>query len=130
MNAIEVGDIVQLKSGGPKMTVSAISTTMGGDDAARMVRLVRGHKKVGRPFSVNVAEDFRLRGEPRMSWSTRNAGTEWTSEQDQLLKKLAKQDTPTPVIGFKIGRTPGAIYTRASELGVSLMPPNPHHKKK
>lgn len=65
-----------------------------------------------------------------MSWSTRNSGKEWTDEQVQQLKKLAKQDTPTRVIGFKLGRTPEAIYTRASEEGISLMPPNPRHKKK
>jgi hypothetical protein len=65
-----------------------------------------------------------------MSWSTRNTGKEWTAEQVQALKKLAKEDTPTPVIGFKLGRTPAAIYSRASEEGISLMPPNPHHKKK
>jgi hypothetical protein len=61
---------------------------------------------------------------------TRNSGTEWTADDDRQLKKLAKQDTPTPVIGLKLGRTPAAIYTRASEKGVSLMPPNPHHKRK
>jgi hypothetical protein len=60
----------------------------------------------------------------------RNTGKAWTSADEQALKKLAKQDTPTPVIGLKLGRTPGAIYTKASELGVSLMPPNPHHKRK
>jgi hypothetical protein len=65
-----------------------------------------------------------------MSWSTRNSGKEWTDEQIQQLKKLAKQDTPTPVIGFKLGRTPDAIYNRASQEGISLMPPNPHHKRK
>ena len=65
-----------------------------------------------------------------MSWSTRNSGKEWTTVQVQELRKLAKQDTPTPVIGFKLGRTPAAIYSRASEEGISLMPPNPHHKKK
>jgi hypothetical protein len=65
-----------------------------------------------------------------MSWSTRNSGKEWTAEEVQTLKKLAKQDTPTPVIGFKLGRTPDAIYNRASQEGISLMPPNPHHKKK
>jgi hypothetical protein len=65
-----------------------------------------------------------------MAWSERNSGKEWTEADIALLKKLAKQDTPTPVIGFKMGRTTGAIYSRASEEGVSLMPPNPHHKRK
>ncbi len=58
----------------------------------------------------------------------RNSGTEWTAADVRELKRLAKQDTPTPVIGLKLGRTPSAIYTRASEEGISLMPPNPHHK--
>jgi hypothetical protein len=60
----------------------------------------------------------------------RNSGTEWTTEDVRELKRLAKEDTPTPVIGLKLGRTPTAIYTRASEEGISLMPPNPHHKRR
>jgi hypothetical protein len=65
-----------------------------------------------------------------MSWSKRNSGKAWDDDQVRQLKKLAKQDTPTPVIGFKLGRTPASIYKKASEEGISLMPPNPHHKKK
>jgi len=60
----------------------------------------------------------------------RNSGTEWTTKDDQNLRLYARQDTPTPVIGLKLGRTPAAIYSRASQLGISLMPPNPHHKRK
>jgi len=60
----------------------------------------------------------------------RNSGTEWTTADVRELKRLAKEDTPTPVIGLKLGRTPAAIYTRASEEGISLMPPNPHHKRR
>jgi hypothetical protein len=65
-----------------------------------------------------------------MPYYTRNKGTEWTDDEIKKLKELAKGDTPTPVIGFKLGRTPAAIYSKASEEGISLMPPNPHHKKK
>lgn len=65
-----------------------------------------------------------------MSWSTRNNGKEWTPTDIQQLKKLAKEDTPTRVIGFKMGRTPNAIYERASQEGISLMPPNRPHKNK
>ena len=65
-----------------------------------------------------------------MSWSTRNSGKEWTAEDIRELRKLAKQDTPTPVIGFKLGRTPNAVYSIASQEGISLMPPNPHHKRR
>ena len=64
-----------------------------------------------------------------MAWYTRNSGKEWKPAEIRKLKELAKGDTPTPVIGFKLGRTPAAIYNRASEEGISLMPPNPHHKR-
>jgi hypothetical protein len=60
----------------------------------------------------------------------RNTGKQWTTQDVQALRQLANQDTPTPVIGLKLGRTPAAIYTKASEEGISLMPPNPHHRRK
>jgi hypothetical protein len=60
----------------------------------------------------------------------RNSGKDWTTKDERLLKEFAKEDTPTPVIGLKLGRTPAAVYKKASELGVSLMPPNPHHRRK
>lgn len=60
----------------------------------------------------------------------RNSGKPWSAEEEKQLKLLAKQDTPTPVIGVKLGRTVAAIYSHASQMQVSLEPPNPHHKKK
>jgi hypothetical protein len=65
-----------------------------------------------------------------MAWYTRNTGKAWKPTDVKQLRELAKGDTPTPVIAFKLGRTPAAIYSRASEEGISLMPPNPHHKHK
>lgn len=59
-----------------------------------------------------------------MSKSTRNSGNAWTSADDAQLKKLARENTPTRVIGLKLGRTESAVYSRASELGVSLKPTN------
>ncbi|HZR57046.1 MAG TPA: hypothetical protein VFA74_09260 [Terriglobales bacterium] len=61
---------------------------------------------------------------------TRNTGKPWTDDDVKQLKSLAKGDTPTPVIGLKLGRTPAAVYKKASEEGISLMPPNPHHKRR
>jgi hypothetical protein len=58
----------------------------------------------------------------------RNSGKPWTEAEVKQLQKLADQDTPTPVIGLKLGRTPAAIYAKASQEEISLMPPNPHHK--
>lgn len=60
----------------------------------------------------------------------RNSRKPWTEENVRQLEELAKQDTPTPVMGVKLGRTVAAVYSKASQEGISLMPPNPHHKRK
>lgn len=67
-----------------------------------------------------------------MSKSTRNSGKQWTSSDDRTLRDLAKQNTPTRVIGFKMGRTEDAVRSRASDKGVSLKPTNqsPYNWKK
>lgn len=59
-----------------------------------------------------------------MSKSTRNTGARWTPSQVSELRKLARGNTPTRVIGLKLGRTPAAIQNKASEKGISLNPPN------
>jgi hypothetical protein len=59
-----------------------------------------------------------------MSKSTRNSGKPWTAGDRQHLKSLAKQNTPTRVIGLKLGRTPGAVQSQASKQGTSLKPTN------
>lgn len=59
-----------------------------------------------------------------MSKSTRNFGKEWNNSEKKELKSLAKQNTPTRVIGLKLGKSPDSIYSKASELGISLKPTN------
>lgn len=59
-----------------------------------------------------------------MSKSTRNSGKQWTSSDVSQLKTLAKQNTPTRVIGLKLGRTENAVRTKASEEHISLKPTN------
>jgi hypothetical protein len=59
-----------------------------------------------------------------MSKSTRNSGKAWTSQSKQQLRQLAAQNTPTRVIGLKLGRTPASIYTQAAKQNTSLEPPN------
>lgn len=61
-----------------------------------------------------------------------NHGKPWTPSADKQVKQLAAENTPTRVIGLKTGRTEGAIYSRAAELGVSLKPTNqsPYNRKK
>lgn len=53
-----------------------------------------------------------------------NQGKVWTPTQEAHLKKLAKGNTPSPLIGYKLGRTPAAIQSKAQELNVSLKPVN------
>lgn len=54
----------------------------------------------------------------------RKLSTPWTSADDQQLRLLAAQNTPTRVIGLKLGRSAAAIHTRAGQLGLSLKPVN------
>lgn len=67
-----------------------------------------------------------------MSKSNRNSRKSWTNQQVNQLAKLANENTPTRVIGLKLGRTPEAIYSKASEQGISLKPTNqsPYNRRK
>ena len=61
-----------------------------------------------------------------------NSGKPWTPVQNQQLRTLASQNTPTRVIGLKLGRSEGSVYNQASEKGISLKPTNqsPYGTKK
>jgi hypothetical protein len=48
----------------------------------------------------------------------------WSAADDRALRALAKGNTPTRVVGLKLGRTEGAVASHASEIGVSLKPTN------
>jgi hypothetical protein len=48
----------------------------------------------------------------------------WTAADATNLKKLAAENTPTRVIGLKLGRTPDAVQAKAGEEGISLKPTN------
>ena len=67
-----------------------------------------------------------------MSKSNRNNGKSWTKKDITELKRLASKNTPTRVIGLKLGRTPKAIYTKVSQEGISLKPTNqsPYNRSK
>jgi hypothetical protein len=51
-------------------------------------------------------------------------GTAWTSADEKQLKVLAQQNTPTRVIGLKLGRSEDAVRAKASDEGISLKPTN------
>jgi hypothetical protein len=67
-----------------------------------------------------------------MAKSTRNTGKPWTPGEKQELRNLARENTPTRVIGLKLGRTPAAVQNQASKQGTSLKPTNqgPYGTKK
>lgn len=56
--------------------------------------------------------------------STRNSGNTWSQGEVNQLKRLTRENTPTRVIGLKLGRTERAVRSKANELGVSLKPVN------
>lgn len=61
-----------------------------------------------------------------------NKNKHWTPAQVRELKTLAGQNTPTRIIGLKTGRTPAAVQSKASDIGLSLKPTNqrPYGKAK
>ena len=59
-----------------------------------------------------------------MSKTPKNHGKEWTKQDIKQLEKLADQNTPTRVIGLKLGRTENSIQSAASENDISLKPTN------
>lgn len=61
-----------------------------------------------------------------------NQGKAWTSTQESQLRKLAKGDTPTRLMAYKLGRTPTAVQSKAQDLNVSLRPINksPYNRHK
>lgn len=59
-----------------------------------------------------------------MAKNPKNHGKQWTGADDKQLKKYAKENTPTPLIAYKMGRTEDAVRSHASEIDLSLKPTN------
>ena len=62
----------------------------------------------------------------------RNSGKHWTGEDESKLLTLALANTPTRVVGLKLGRPVAGVRAKAQELGVSLKPTNqsPYNRRK
>lgn len=56
--------------------------------------------------------------------STRNSGRHWSPGEVGTLRDLAARNTPTRVIGIKLGRSEDAVQSKASETCISLKPTN------
>jgi len=67
-----------------------------------------------------------------MAKTPENHNKPWTPQEVKQLKQLAKENTPTRVMGLKLGRTPSAVQGKASEIGQSLKPTNqsPYNRRK
>ena len=61
----------------------------------------------------------------------KNHGEKWTKKDVQQIKKLAKGNTPTGLIAYKLGRTEDSIRSKASDEQISLKPTNksPYDRK-
>lgn len=59
-------------------------------------------------------------------------GTAWSAADLRQLRQEAAQNTPTRVLGLHLQRTPAAVQSKASEIGLSLKPTNqrPYGTKK
>ncbi len=69
---------------------------------------------------------------PGTTKSTRNHGKDWSKAEEKELKTLAKENTPTRVIGLKLGRTEASVRDKAKDEKVSLKPANrsPYNRAK
>ena len=74
----------------------------------------------------------RLTIKTSMSKSTRNAGKHWSPQNVRDLGQYARENTPTRVIGLKLGRTEEAVRSKAGEKHISLKPTNqsPYNRSK
>ncbi len=54
----------------------------------------------------------------------RNSGKHWTPGEVRSMKQMANENTPTRVIGLKLGRPVSGVYAKASEENISLRPNN------
>jgi hypothetical protein len=67
-----------------------------------------------------------------MSKTPKNHGKPWTPPENAQLRKLANENTPTRVMGLKLGRTEASVRSHAHEQDVSLKPTNqsPYNRQK
>lgn len=67
-----------------------------------------------------------------MAKYTANKGKHWTPTEVKQMRELARENTPTRVIGLKLGRPEAGVRAKASEKGISLKPTNqsPYNRRK
>lgn len=67
-----------------------------------------------------------------MAKTLKNHGKDWKPGDVCELRKLAAGNTPTRVIGLKLGRTEDAVRSKAGQKSISLKPTNqsPYNRRK
>lgn len=62
----------------------------------------------------------------------KNQNKVWSKEEIKKAIDLVKGNTPTRIIGLKLGRSESGIRSKMSELGKSLKPTNqsPYNRRK
>jgi hypothetical protein len=62
----------------------------------------------------------------------RNLNKSWSAGDMRMLRQLARANTPTGVIGLKLGRTETAVRGKAQREDISLKPTNrsPYNRRR
>jgi hypothetical protein len=81
----------------------------------------RGNKAAWKRPGSPIGKKGARKANPK---STRNMHARWSREDVKMLRQLAKENTPTRVIGLKLGRTAISIQGKAQREAISLRPTN------
>lgn len=65
-----------------------------------------------------------------MAKTPKNHHQPWRPGDDQQLRKLIRENTPTRVMGLKLERTPAAVQQHANDIGLSTKPVNQRPNKR
>ena len=67
-----------------------------------------------------------------MATVPKNNHKPWTNQEISKLKDLISHNTPTGLIANNLGRTENAIYSKVSDLDLSVKPVNksPYNRRK
>jgi predicted RNase H-like HicB family nuclease len=123
------GDPVPVPRSPTEVQRDAILADDLADATIRIVSPVRNFEQASNAILRNRTASGGAR---TMAKSTRNTGKGWTPAEVKQVRQLAKENTPTRVIGLKLGRTENAVRSKATEEGISLKPPNqsPYNRRK
>lgn len=71
-------------------------------------------------------------GRHEMAKAPKYHGKDWTRSDVGQLRSLAKGNTPTGLVAYKLGRTEDAVRSKASDENISLKPANqsPYNRRK